>query len=315
MPVMAPGRGDVIVAGAVVLVDHDASVRLRPCPGERDRHPGRARLRDARHPVTSSAVCRSDPGTSNSRNSRAPPGRAARRQAPPRPHDRAGRRRHRRLVLVVVGASDPARRRRRTSSRRPASRSGVGRARHPDGHGHAAGRVAPATVACGGEAPPKRRQAQAPVRGAAADDDRSRRDLHGHDRDLVRHDSRSSCCPEIAPEAVNSFVFLAEQGFYDGLTFHRIVEGFVIQGGDPSGTGTGGPGLRVPRHRDLAGVRRSTPRAARLRERRPGANGSQFFITLAPAPQPRSGPNGRVHDLRKRHEGHGRGRAIGPCPR
>jgi cyclophilin family peptidyl-prolyl cis-trans isomerase len=47
---------------------------------------------------------------------------------------------------------------------------------------------------------------------------------------------------DVAPQAVNSFVFLADEGFYDGLTFHRIVEGFVIQGGDPLGDGTGGPG-------------------------------------------------------------------------
>ena len=51
--------------------------------------------------------------------------------------------------------------------------------------------------------------------------------------------------PEIAPNTVNNFISLANSGFYDGLTFHRIIDGFMIQGGDPEGNGTGGPGYSI----------------------------------------------------------------------
>ena len=90
--------------------------------------------------------------------------------------------------------------------------------------------------------------------------------------------------PDIAPIGVNSFIFLANEGFYDGLTFHRIVEGFVVQGGDPKGDGTGGPGYEFeietsPDQRfDSAGL-------LAYANSGPGTNGSQFFITLAPTPQ------------------------------
>jgi cyclophilin family peptidyl-prolyl cis-trans isomerase len=90
--------------------------------------------------------------------------------------------------------------------------------------------------------------------------------------------------PDIAPVAVNSFVFLARKGFYDGLTFHRIVKGFVIQGGDPLGDGSGGPGYRYeietsPKQTfDTAGL-------VAFANGGPGTNGSQFFVTLAPTPQ------------------------------
>lgn len=86
-----------------------------------------------------------------------------------------------------------------------------------------------------------------------------------------------------APIAVNSFVFLALNHFYDGLTFHRVVEGFVAQGGDPAGTGAGGPGYTfatetTPAARfDAAGV------LGMARAQSRDSNGSQFFITLAPA--------------------------------
>jgi cyclophilin family peptidyl-prolyl cis-trans isomerase len=89
--------------------------------------------------------------------------------------------------------------------------------------------------------------------------------------------------PDVAPIGVNSFVFLARKGFYDGLTFHRIVAGFVIQGGDPVGDGSGGPGYQFDNEIskkvtfDEGGV---------LAYANSGndTNGSQFFITLGPAP-------------------------------
>jgi cyclophilin family peptidyl-prolyl cis-trans isomerase len=100
--------------------------------------------------------------------------------------------------------------------------------------------------------------------------------------------------PDIAPVAVNSFVFLADQGFYDGLTFHRIVDGFVIQGGDPVGDGSGGPGYQY----DIETSPKQTFDAAGLlayANSGPGTNGSQFFVTLAPAPQ--LDPGGEVGEF------------------
>ena len=97
--------------------------------------------------------------------------------------------------------------------------------------------------------------------------------------------------PDIAPQAVNSFVFLAEHGFYDGLTFHRIVAGFVIQGGDPLGDGTGGPGYSF----DIETSPKQTfdaPGLLAYANGGPGTNGSQFFVTLAPTPQLDPGPAG-----------------------
>ncbi|MFH1382843.1 MAG: peptidylprolyl isomerase [Chloroflexota bacterium] len=84
--------------------------------------------------------------------------------------------------------------------------------------------------------------------------------------------------PKDAPLAVNNFVFLSQQGFYNGVKFHRVVKGFVIQGGDPTGTGTGGPGYKFadePVTRDyVAGVLAMANAGS-------NTNGSQFFITLA----------------------------------
>lgn len=91
--------------------------------------------------------------------------------------------------------------------------------------------------------------------------------------------------PDLAPETVNSFVFLAREGFYDGLTFHRVEPGFVIQGGDPDGNGTGGPGYNVPdEYTDQ--VLFDRPGLLAMASTGPGTNsgGSQFFITLGPAP-------------------------------
>lgn len=84
-----------------------------------------------------------------------------------------------------------------------------------------------------------------------------------------------------APKTVNNFVFLAKNRFFDGLTFHRVLEGFVAQGGDPQGTGFGGPGYFLEVEKN------SVPLAAgviAMAKSNAGVSGSQFFITLAPQP-------------------------------
>ena len=89
-----------------------------------------------------------------------------------------------------------------------------------------------------------------------------------------------------APATVNNFVFLAREGFYDGVIFHRVIEGFMIQGGDPTGTGTGGPGYRFRDELDAArelGYRRGTLAMANAG---PNTNGSQFFIVHTDAQLP-----------------------------
>ncbi len=83
-----------------------------------------------------------------------------------------------------------------------------------------------------------------------------------------------------APITVNSFVFLANQGFYNGTTFHRVIDGFMAQGGDPTGTGSGGPGYQFVNEKndlafDKAGV-------VAMANSGPNTNGSQFFITFGP---------------------------------
>jgi len=83
--------------------------------------------------------------------------------------------------------------------------------------------------------------------------------------------------PKDAPLAVNNFVFLARQGFYNGVKFHRVVKGFVIQGGDPTGTGTGGPGYRFADEKVTKDYIAGTLAMANAGS---DTNGSQFFITL-----------------------------------
>jgi cyclophilin family peptidyl-prolyl cis-trans isomerase len=81
--------------------------------------------------------------------------------------------------------------------------------------------------------------------------------------------------PQEAPKTVNNFVFLAKQGFYDGVIFHRTINGFMIQGGDPTGTGRGGPGYRFA---DEKVQRRYTRGIVAMANAGPNTNGSQFFI-------------------------------------
>lgn len=89
-----------------------------------------------------------------------------------------------------------------------------------------------------------------------------------------------------APQAVNNFLFLAGEGFYDGVIFHRIVPGFVIQGGDPTGTGRGGPGYQF---RDELEDSRSYSRGTvAMANAGPNTNGSQFFICLEDVGLPKS---------------------------
>jgi len=88
---------------------------------------------------------------------------------------------------------------------------------------------------------------------------------------------------ERAPKTANSFAFLAEEGFYDDLTFHRVAPGFVIQGGDPEGTGTGGPGYSVDEKppANLAYTKGIVAMAKSSAEP-PGRSGSQFYVVTAP---------------------------------
>jgi peptidylprolyl isomerase/peptidyl-prolyl cis-trans isomerase B (cyclophilin B) len=88
--------------------------------------------------------------------------------------------------------------------------------------------------------------------------------------------------PEDAPKTVESFVALARRGFYDGLTFHRIVPGFVAQGGDPKGDGTGGPGYTLKAEFNRRKHVRGT--VAMARSQHPDSAGSQFYVCFAPAP-------------------------------
>ena len=84
--------------------------------------------------------------------------------------------------------------------------------------------------------------------------------------------------PAEAPKTVNNFVFLARDGFYDGVIFHRVISGFMIQGGDPTGTGRGGPGYRFA---DEPVMRRYLRGTLAMANAGPDTNGSQFFVMHA----------------------------------
>lgn len=88
-----------------------------------------------------------------------------------------------------------------------------------------------------------------------------------------------------APKTVNNFVFLANDGFYDGVIFHRVISGFMIQGGDPTGTGRGGPGYRF---NDEPVKRKYTRGTLAMANAGPNTNGSQFFVMHADYPLPPS---------------------------
>jgi len=89
--------------------------------------------------------------------------------------------------------------------------------------------------------------------------------------------------PKYAPKTVNNFVFLSREGFYDGLRFHRVITDFMIQTGDPTGTGSGGPGYRFDDELKTNPLRHETG-VISMANAGPNTNGSQFFITHSPQP-------------------------------
>lgn len=89
--------------------------------------------------------------------------------------------------------------------------------------------------------------------------------------------------PQYAPKTVNNFVFLIGEGFYDGVTFHRVIDNFMIQGGDPTGTGRGGPGYRFEDELKGNPLKHETG-VLSMANAGPNTNGSQFFITHSPQP-------------------------------
>lgn len=139
----------------------------------------------------------------------------------------------------------------------------------------------PAEVACGGARPD------------AASDPKPQYDAAPNPKNILKDGAdyaatiATSCgkftvdlYEEQAPKAVASFVFLADKGFFDGLTFHRLVPGFVIQGGDPLGTGSGGPGYSFADEFDPK-LRFDHEGVLAMANSGPSTNGSQWFVTLA----------------------------------
>ena len=94
--------------------------------------------------------------------------------------------------------------------------------------------------------------------------------------------------PELAPNTVNNFIALANSGFYDGVVFHRVIPGFMIQGGDPDGNGTGGPGYEIRGEFSANGFKNGLKHTlgvlSMARTMIPDSAGSQFFIMVADAP-------------------------------
>ena len=94
--------------------------------------------------------------------------------------------------------------------------------------------------------------------------------------------------PDVAPNTVNNFISLVKKGFYDGLIFHRVIAGFMIQGGDPEGSGIGGPGYSIKGEFNYNGVENNLKHSRRVlsmaRAQLPDSAGSQFFIMHADAP-------------------------------
>ena len=87
-----------------------------------------------------------------------------------------------------------------------------------------------------------------------------------------------------APRTVNNFVFLAREGFYNGTTFHRVIGGFMAQGGDPTGTGTGGPGYKFADEPGGLALKHDSKGILSMANAGANTNGSQFFLTYGPTP-------------------------------
>ncbi len=99
-----------------------------------------------------------------------------------------------------------------------------------------------------------------------------------------RGDIRVNLFADRAPVTVNNFVFLARDGFYDNTTFHRVIPDFMVQGGDPQGTGTGGPGYRFNDEASALKMKHDGPGVLSMANAGANTNGSQFFITHMETP-------------------------------
>src|SRR5438874_668627 len=97
-------------------------------------------------------------------------------------------------------------------------------------------------------------------------------------------DIRVNLFADKAPTTVNNFVFLAREGFYDGTQFHRVIRDFMVQGGDPTGTGSGGPGYKWNDERSALDLKHDAPGTLSMANAGPNTNGSQFFITHTATP-------------------------------
>ena len=99
---------------------------------------------------------------------------------------------------------------------------------------------------------------------------------------------RAELYPEVAPNTVNNFISLVKSGFYNGVIFHRVIPGFMVQGGDPNGTGTGGPGYSIRGEFTKNGFKNDLKHdrgvLSMARTAVPNSAGSQFFVMVAPAP-------------------------------
>lgn len=101
--------------------------------------------------------------------------------------------------------------------------------------------------------------------------------------ETVRGNIELELYPQYAPKTVNNFVYLAREGYYDGVTFHRVISNFMIQGGDPTGTGSGGPGYKFEDEVKGNPLRHESG-VISMANAGPNTNGSQFFITHSPQP-------------------------------
>jgi peptidyl-prolyl cis-trans isomerase B (cyclophilin B) len=101
--------------------------------------------------------------------------------------------------------------------------------------------------------------------------------------ETTKGDIQLELYPEHAPKTVNNFVFLVNEAFYDGITFHRVIASFMIQGGDPTGTGTSGPGYKFEDELTSNTLKHDS-KVISMANAGPNSNGSQFFITHLPQP-------------------------------